>query len=252
MQLNNAIAANNQQLIEMLVTNIFDDQAELLESARVSRERMRMMALTTGVVSMANNGQTFVFDYGIPSDHKANATVDWETSATADPIEDIRKGIEKIADDTGNTITRAMCSRKTWRDLRNSDKIKKEIYVLTNGMGAVTDNKLKQYLMDELGITVVINTKRYKDEKGATTPYMPDDTFVMFPDGILGNTCMGTTPAESDLMTSNVANVAIADTGVAITTVQKAEPVNLDVIASMVCLPDFPEADSVYIIDTKA
>lgn len=251
MQLNNAIAANNQTLIDMLVSNIFDDQSELLESARVSRERMRMMALTTGVIAMENNGQTFAFDYGIPSEHKVTVTADWENSSEADPMEDIRKGIEKIADDTGNTVTRAMCSRKTWRDLRNCEKIKKEIYVLTNGMGAITDAKLKQYLMDEFGLTVVINPKRYKDEKGKTTQYMPDDTFVMFPDGYLGNTCMGTTPAESDLMTSNVANVAIADTGVAVTTVKKADPVSLDVIVSMVCLPDFPEADSVYIIDTK-
>ena len=127
-----------------------------------------------------------------------------------------------------------------------------EIFVLTNGMGAISDKKLSQYLLDELGIVLKVNPYKYKDEKGVTTPYMPTDTVVLFPDGALGKTWFGTTPAESDLMASKVANVSITDTGVAVTTVEKADPVNVETIVSMICLPDFPMADQVYILDTKA
>lgn len=74
----------------------------------------------------------------------------------------------------------------------------------------------------------------------------------MFPDGDLGYTWMGTTPAESDMMGGNVANVSIVDTGVAITTVQKADPVQVETIVSMICLPSFEAADQVYILDTNA
>lgn len=248
-ELNMVLESGIQGYIDSVMNKIFDDETELLEGAAAARERMRMMALTTGVVSMAANGQTFTFDYGVT--HKGNATVSWATTATADPMGDIRKAIEQIADDTGAVITRAMCDRATWRNLRNNDKIKKDIYVMTNGMGAISDTKLHQYLMDELGIDVRINTKRYKAEDGTVTPYMPAETFVMFPDGALGKTWFGTTPAESDLMTSNVANVAITDTGVAVTTVQKADPVNVETIVSQICLPDFPMADEVYILDTN-
>lgn len=249
-ELNMVLETGNQAYIDSIILRIFDDQTELLKGARASRERMRMMALTTGVISMAANGQTFAYDYGVT--HKGNAAVDWETSATCDPMEDMRKAIEKIYDDTGAVITRGMCDRKTWRDLRNSDKIKKEIFVLTNGMGAISDKKLSQYLLDELGIVLKVNPYKYKDEKGVTTPYMPTDTVVLFPDGALGKTWFGTTPAESDLMASKVANVSITDTGVAVTTVEKADPVNVETIVSMICLPDFPMADQVYILDTKA
>lgn len=248
-ELNTVLETGIQGYIDSVMNKIFDDETELLEGAAAARERMRMMALTTGVVSMAANGQTFTFDYGVT--HKGNAAVSWATTATADPMEDIRKAIEQIADDTGAVITRAMCDRATWRNLRNNDKIKKDIYVMTNGMGAISDTKLHQYLMDELGIDVRINTKRYKAEDGTVTPYMPAETFVMFPDGALGKTWFGTTPAESDLMTSNVANVAITDTGVAVTTVPKADPVNVETIVSQICLPDFPMADEVYILDTN-
>lgn len=248
-ELNMVLETGNQAYIDMVMNKIFDDETELLKGARASRERMRMMALTSGVISMQANGQVFSFDYGVT--HKSTVSVDWETSATADPIEDMRKAIEQIYDDTGAVITRAMCDRKTWRDLRNCEKIKKEIFVLTNGVGAISDKKLEQYLLDELGITVKVNSKRYKAEDGTVTPYMPTDTMVMFPDGALGKTWFGTTPAESDLMSSNVANVSIVDTGVAITTVKKADPVSVETIVSMICLPDFPMADQVYILDTK-
>ena len=124
--------------------------------------------------------------------------------------------------------------------------------MLTNGVGAVSDSKLREYIMDELEIEVVVNNKRYIDDKGNTVKFMPEDTFVMFPDGDLGYTWMGTTPAESDLMGGNVANVSIVDTGVAITTVQKADPVQVETIVSMICLPSFEAADQVYILDTNA
>ena len=53
-------------------------------------------------------------------------------------------------------------------------------------------------------------------------------------------------------MSSNVANVSLTDTGVAVTTTQKVDPVNVETIVSMICLPSFESADEIYILDTKA
>lgn len=251
-ELNMVLETGNQAYIDSVMNKIFDDEVQLLRGARASRERMRMMALTTGVVSMANNGQTFTYDYQVPADHKVNAVVAWSDHANSDPMEDIRLAKEKIQDDTGEVLTRAMCDGATWRHIRNNDKIKKAIFVLTNGVGAISDAKLRQYLLDELEIVVVVNDKRYKNEAGQSAKFMPANTFVMFPDGDLGKTWFGTTPAESDLMTSNVANVSITDTGVAVTTVQKADPVQVETIVSMICLPSFEGADKIYILDTTA
>lgn len=247
-ELNMVLETGNQAYIDSVMNKIFDDETRLLRGARAARERMRMMALTTGVVSMANNGQAFTYDYGVT--HKGNAAVSWSSHATADPIEDIRTAMEAIQDDTGATITRAMCDGATWRDIRNNESIKKAIFVLSNGAGVISDNKLKEYLLEELGIEVVVNDKRYVNETGAATKFMPANTFVMFPDGALGKTWFGTTPAESDLMTGSAANVSITDTGVAVVTAQKVDPVNVETIVSMICLPSFEAADQVYILDT--
>lgn len=249
-ELNLVLETGNQAYIDSVMNKIFDDETRLLRGAAASRERMRMMALTTGVVSMVANGQSFTFDYGV--NHKGNAATSWSDHTNSDPLEDIRAAKEKIQDETGATITRAMCDGKTWRDIRNNEKIKKEIFVLTNGAGAISDKKLRQYIMDELEIEILVNDKRYKDENEDTLKFMPANTFVMFPDGALGKTWFGTTPAESDLMSGTAANVSITDTGVAVTTVQKADPVQVETIVSMICLPSFESADQIYILDTTA
>lgn len=249
-ELNLVLETGNQAYIDSVMNKIFDDETRLLRGAAAARERMRMMALTTGVISMSANGQTFTFDYGVS--HKGNAAVAWSDHANSDPIEDMRVARDKIAEDTGAVITRAMCDGTTWRHIRNNAKIQKAIFVLTNGVGAISDRQLRQYIMDELEIEVVVNDKRYKDEGENTLKFMPANTFVMFPDGDLGKTWFGTTPAESDLQTGSVANVSITDTGVAVTTVQKADPVQVETIVSMICLPSFEMADQVYIMDTTA
>ena len=249
-ELNMVLETGNQAYIDSVMTHVFDDETNLLRGAAASRERMRMMALTTGVVTMSNNGQTFSYDYGVT--HKGDAATAWSSHATADPIEDIRKAIETVGDDTGATVTRAMCDGATWRDIRNNEAIAKKIFVLSNGVGAVSDRALREYLLEELGIEVMINDKRYVNETGATTKYMPANTFVMFPDGQLGKTWFGTTPAESDLMGGNAANVSITDTGVAVVTHQVVDPVNVETIVSQICLPSFEMADQVYILDTTA
>lgn len=249
-ELNMVLETGNQAYIDSVINRVFDDEMSLLRGARASRERMRMMALTTGVVSMSNNGQTFTYDYGIPAGHKTEAAVSWSDHTTSDPIEDMRQLKEQIMDDTGVEITRAMCDGATWRNIRNNEKIVKTVFVLSNGQASVNDNRLRQYLLDEVGLDVIVNDKRYADESGNTVRFMPENTFVMFPDGNLGNTWFGTTPAESDLMGGQAANVSITDTGVAVTTVQKADPVNVETIVSMICLPSFEAADQVGIIDT--
>lgn len=260
-ELNMVLETGNQAYIDSVMNKIFDDEIQLLRGAAASRELMRMMALTTGVVILTgkySNGQAFTYDYGIPSNHKATVSSSsgfsgaaWYDHVKSDPIEDIRVAKERIQDETGAVLTRAMCDGATWRHIRNNEKIKKEIFVLTNGVGAVSDKRLRQYISDELELTVVVNDKRFNFENGIARKFMPPDTFVMFPDGNLGKTWFGTTPAESDLMSSSVANVSITDTGVAVTTVEKADPVNVETIVSMICLPSFEAADQVFILDTK-
>ncbi len=251
-QLNMVMETGNQAYIDAVMNRVFADEMHLLEGARARREQMRMMALTTGAIAITANGQAYNYDYGIPEGHKSEVTTSWSTT-TSDPIEDMRKAMDKIEDDTGVRPTRGVCTRKTWGYLRVNEKIIKSIFVLSNGqVSALSDARLSQYLMDELGLELIVYGKRYKNDAGTATQFVPDDTVVLFPEGTLGNTWFGTTPEESDLMGTGAANVSITDTGVAVTTVQKTDPVNVETKVTMICLPSFESADSVYILDVIA
>lgn len=247
-ELNKVIESGNQTYIDAIVNRIFADETQLLEGAAAQRERMRMMALTTGSIIMEGNGQVYQYDYGMSSEHKKTVTKSW-SDPTAPIMEDIKEAITKILEDTGVEVTRAMCSSKVLGYFRINNEIKSSIAIITDGKGYISDAKILSYLKDELGIDIVANDKRYKDEKGQTQRYIADDVFVLFPAGNLGNTWFGTTPEESDLMTGSVANVTITDTGVAVTTMQKADPVQVETKVTMICLPDFPTADQVFIYD---
>lgn len=248
-EMNLVLETGNQAYIDSVRNRVFDDEMALLRGARAGREAMRMMALTSGVVSLTSNGQMVTYDYGVS--HKGTVTTSWSDYSTSDPIEDMRQAMEQILDDTGEVVTRGICSGKTWRDIRNNDKVKKSIFVLSNGQATVSDARLQEYLLQELGLELVVNNKRYKDSEGNTVKYVPDDMVSLFPAGELGRTWFGTTPEESDLMSAGASNVSIVDTGTAVTTITKEDPVNVETKVTQICLPSFEMADSVYILDTK-
>lgn len=248
-ELNKVIETGNQNMIDAIMNNIFADEVELLEGAAAQRERMRMQVLTTGTIEMEGNGQVYEYDYQMPVNHKVTVTKSW-SDPTADIMGDIRNAIETIEQETGVTLERAVCGSKVLGYFRINNDIKNSLMVITQGAGYISDARVLQYVQDELGIEIVKNNKRYVDEQGATQRYVEDDIFVMFPSGNLGKTWFGTTPEESDLMTQpNVANVSITDTGVAVTTMTKADPVNVETKVTQICLPDFPAANQIFIYD---
>lgn len=250
-QLNMVIETNNQAYIDAVLNRVFADKMELLKGAAAQRERMRMMALTTGYIVGSSNGQIYEYDYRMPNGHKATVTKSW-SDPDASIISDLRDAKEKIMDDTGVSVERILMNSNTFKYFRINKEIRLSIDVKTEGKSFISDADLKTFVLNSLDMEIVTYDKRYKDEDEAVQKFVPDDVVVLFPTGQLGNTWFGTTPEESDLMGGQVANVAITDVGVAVTTMQKADPVQVETKVSMICLPDFPTADQVFILDTKA
>lgn len=249
-ELNKVLESTNQAYIDAIMNRIFDDEMTLIESAAVSRERMRMMLMTTGTIAMESNGQSYTYDYGLTTAQKPTVTTSWST-VTAPIIDDIRTWQDQREDATGERPTRAMVSRKTWGYFLKNTDIRNAIWG-NSSAAPVNDAKVKQYLLDELDLDVVVNSKRYKGVDGVSKAYVPDDTFVLFPTGNLGKTWFGTTPEQSDLLSGAAANVRIVDTGVAITTMKIADPVTVETKVTQICLPSFEAADQVVIADVIA
>lgn len=247
-ELNLVLASGNQKLIDTVVNRIFADTVKLVESARVSREAMRAMAVTSGVISLAANGQSYSYDYGIPNEHKF--TEPSFNAVTFDVCAYLNNAADKIEDDTGVRPSRAVCSRDQIKKLMYNDTIKKSVYLFGNGGGTLNEKTLVSFLYEQTGILFEVYTKRYIDSSGKSVKFIPDNTIILLPEGNLGNTYFGTTPEESDLMSSSAANVSITDTGVAVTTIQHTDPVNVETKVTMICLPSLEAANRIGIIDT--
>ena len=247
-ELNLVMGSGNQKLIDTVVNRIFADNTRLLEGAAASREAMRAMAVTTGVISLEANGQSYTYDYGIPADHKfteANFN-----SASFDVVAYITEVCDKIEEDTGVRPTRAVCSREQMKKLMYNEAIKKSIYLFGNGAGIMNEKTLISFLEEQTGVTFEAYSKRYIDSSGNSVRFVPDNTISLFPEGQLGSTWFGTTPEESDLTGGSAANVSITDTGVAVTTMQHSDPVNVETKVTMICLPSLEAANQIAIIDT--
>lgn len=239
---------NDQNLIDMVLTNLYDDKSGLIEGARVQNERMIMQLLAKGTIGIETEEQTYEYDYKMPASHKFKAAKDWK-DPSADIYGEILKAQRKIAADNGAVLTKAICNSTVWAKIASNEKIIKEI--VGNSFTIVGDEELKAWFKRKLKLNIAVYDKVYEDESGTTKNYYEGEGITLIPDGILGDLVFGTTPEEADAMYSNVANVAITNTGVAVTSLVDVNPVKVETIVSMISLPSFPRIDEIAIIDTK-
>ena len=244
-----AIEAGNTDYIDTILRNIFDDTITLLDAAGVARERMRMQLLSSGAISMANNGQAYTYDYGLGNDQKVTPQTAWNANG-ADPLSDIIAWQDVIENKGYARPARAITSRTVLRTLMKNAGIKEAVYVMSQGKVTLTEANVKDYFREQAGIEIAVYDKKYMSENGVATRYIPEDLFILIPDGDLGNTWFGTTPEEADLRSGATdAEVSIVDTGVAVTTTKTTDPVSVDTKVSQVVLPSFEAADQIMIAD---
>lgn len=254
-KLNTLVQTSNTQLINSIIAKIFEDQIKLIAAARISLERMRMELLTAGTITLSSNGQSYDYDFGV--NHKETASTDsTDAKAWANSTADIVAQINEIKDKMkaeGVTITRAICNSSVIKHFQKNENIKNSIYVLAGGsISSVSSARALSYVEEETGITFYAYDNVYVDEAGAAHKYIADDTVVFLPEGTLGNTHMGVTPEESDLMAgNNGAAVSIVENGIAVTTYGTVDPVNVEMKVSMVGMPSFERANEVVILDVK-
>lgn len=248
-ELNKVLATGNQAYIDSVMSKVFDDEMRLLRGAKAQRERMKFMLLTTGAISISANGQDYDYDYGMKESQKKTVKKGW-SDPTAKIVDEIREWLEEVEGETGIRPTRAVVSTKTMSYIVSNDQIRNAVWG-NDSAAPISREKAIEYIISELGVKIVVYNKKFIDENGTQGQYVPDDVFVLFPEGDLGTGWFGTTPEQSDLMTSNVANVSITDVGVAVTTSHKVDPVNVDTKVSMIFLPSFEAIDQIIIADVS-
>ena len=249
----NMIAESNDTAIKTIVDRIYDDEMTLLENASITREILRMQALTTGMISVNANGQALSYDYGLPVANKVTPNVLWTNAETADPIADINAWKLQISSKTGTELTEGVLNSVTLTYIQKAKAVKDMAFVnIANTPASLSTARALQILKEETGITFYVYDKGY-DNNGEFTKFVADGTVVLMPESDLGSTWFGTTPEESDLMggVGTKASVNIVDTGVAVATYKEEDPVTVVTKVSEIVLPSFEMADQVIIASVK-
>ncbi|TLN00364.1 phage capsid protein [bacterium] len=250
-ELNKVLMSGNQAIIDPTINKIFDDVVALVEGADVQPERMTMQLLSTGKIAISAEGVDYNYDYLLDTANQTESlvgTAKWSDTTNSNPIADIKRWQSSVNQRTGTKPSKAVCTEKTWGYLLSNSKIRLDMNPAGGQNVILTDTMLQQYLLAKLGLRVAVYDKKFKDEAGATKNYFPDEIFTLIPDGNLGNVYYGTTPEESDLMTgASDADVKIVNTGVAITTIKQADPVNVLTKVTEIVLPSFERIDEIFI-----
>lgn len=231
---------------------IYNDRIELIKGARAQNERMKMQLLSTGKIMVNENGEFLDYDYQLPAENIV--TVD-AANAWSNPDADVLGQLEKLQDtavDAGRSITRAVCTSKTLRQLRNN----KGIVALFNNLKLrPTTNGIIQFLQDEFGIMFTTYDLTFKEANDHTvTKFFPDDVVSFFGTEELGKMIYSYTSEEMLLQSDPLAKVEVEvyGTGLALTRMLDEHTPRHFLMASQICLPSFEGAESVYILNTEA
>lgn len=250
---------SNDPYAQATIDRVFDDANELIDAADVVPERMRMQLLfaedgNVGITIKAN-GVDYIYNYDQNGEWKANNYTAltggdmWTSPTTADPFAAFKSAKDGVVARTGSEVVYAIMNSTTFNAMAKADAIKNR-YLSANGLalGYLTDAEVKAAVKSTSGLDIVVYDKMYRDEDKVAHKFVPDGYVALIPAGELGSTWYGTTPEEADLMGSNTAEVAIVNTGVAITRIIEEHPVNINTFASEIVLPSYERMDEVALI----
>lgn len=239
-----------------VLSRIFDDEAELMRSAKVVPERMiwQLLAPVNGkpAINIAAKGVTYAYDYDPSGAWQTNNFIDgsanpWATAASATPITDLMNAVN-AAKAKGVMLTTAVMSSDTLAKLKASAEVKAAITTTT---GIVTNQMILDGIKQYTGLDIIEYSEVFKAEDGTAHGFMPDGIVTLLPAGTLGTMTYAVTNEEYDLARDPSVDVAVFD-NVAITTTIEGPPVRITTYAAEIVLPTFERMNEVYAMKVTA
>lgn len=233
--------------LAFVLSQLYKDSEDMVESVKVRVEAMRMEALSTGKIKIEENGVKVTIDYGVPTGNKKS--FNWSNVDTATPLDDLETLAAAVEAESGSRPTRALTSRKAAKRICACKSVREAIHGV-NAAKTVTIAQLNE-LMTELDLPkILIYEGKYKVEatKGFDTKrYFPENAISMFGSETLGETIYGLTAEEVKLIGDGKMEEAEMVGNVFVGTYTSIDPVGEFTKAAATVLPSFPHADELGI-----
>ncbi|MCT4593174.1 MAG: major capsid protein [Anaeromicrobium sp.] len=243
-----AKSSNNQNLVEFLVKNVFENYANLVAGADIQATRMRAQLMQKGEINVTTNDGDVVVDYKIPANHKEVLTgsAAW-SDPTADIVGDIKRWQKVFTEEGLEKPTRMLLTEKTFGYITQNTAITKDLKARVLGEVILTDEDYISFLKKKLGLEIAFLNGVFVNEEGQTMNFYEDNLVTLIPKGTLGQTIYAVTPEEFDSeYGSGKLDTQVIKTGIAITTMVKEDPVAVDTKVSQIVIPSFDKADECF------
>lgn len=251
-ELINAIAANNENLVKALTSQIFDNYANLITGAEIVAKRMRASLIQDGAINITTDDGDIVVDYGVPSNHKTvlTGTAKWN-DPTADISGDIATFQKVITDDNYTKPNIMLMTEKSFMNtFMINTAINDHLHSNVNATKLILNEQdFIDFVKDRLGMSIVFleNTTYIPSEGAAAQSYYADGKVTFMSGATLGNTVYGTTPEEYDKSYgSGKLDTSIVNGAIAVTTMVKEDPITVDTKVSQIVIPSFERADELF------
>jgi len=230
---------------EMVTDILYNDLDNMIDAVQARVEAMRIEALHSGKLALAENGVKMTVDYGVPSAHRKSLTGDdkWSNEKSS-PIQFMQEWVQTIRADTGITPTRALTSSEVIAHLLKNTEIRQ---LILGGARAITRAQLNELLVQmELPQLLAYDemVRRQKaDGTYETVRFLPSNKFILLPGEALGETLLG--PTEDAMLDADIETQEMAGIYAAVYR-ETMDPPVIFTKAAVCAIPTFPLADAVF------
>lgn len=218
-----------------ILRQIFNDAENLISRVLTRMEVMACELLSTGKITVNENGVDVEIDFNLPESHAITF------SGWADPDHNIVADLVRVKEISNDKIVRALIPKPIFAHVLQNGAM---IEVAAKQGKFLTQEWARNYLGTELGMDFYVTTGSYKKRATDTEQYhfFKQDTITFLTtDGEVGKTFVTSTPEEDFGVASEMSGY------VAVTQYKTEDPAGIWTKASAVALPCPADINSIYL-----
>ena len=247
----------SKDYLNKLVASIYDDRMSLVTSLAWTQEYLRAKTLSEGKITMQSQGGAITIDYKVPANHKFTLTgTDAWTDVTAPILDQIKSWIEVVYLETGVMPSEMYLNYNTFKLMAKNDQVKAYAFPVSLALNAGTSPLVS--LSDEQVMATIkaftgLNSINVIHKKitigGVAYDLIADNKISIVPMGQIGETLVGTSPAEYSKNYEGNDNVEVTAEGYAVASISSKDgaPYIYETQVEMVCLPSLPVSDTMVL-----
>lgn len=226
LQLNRLQGQNQDQLVQ----TIFDDTKVAVKAIRARAELARGQVLSTGKLTLAENGVTGVVDFAVPGSHNVAPGVAWSDHTNSVPITDLLAWQQTYLDDTGELPATILTTRTVVNHLLQNVQLR--------GLGSFPGAPVIPYLnrdrlnsvLEAEGLPALVEYDSRVNVDGVSTRIYPANGLSFLPADreAFARSLWGITAEALELAGMSNPQIELADApGIVAVTMKEGDPVQV-------------------------